>query len=132
MLLPGAGQRELRRHLAREPKAAAVARRELESLLDELSRAEVDTAALLTTELISNSVRHAGPSAGALLELDVLVTLTLVRVTVSDGGDGFTPDVPASGRPTDGHWGLQIVDRLADRWGVRTGAGTTVWFEIDR
>jgi hypothetical protein len=29
-------------------------------------------------------------------------------------------------------WGLYLVDRLADRWGIVTGDGTTVWFELTR
>ena len=30
-----------------------------------------------------------------------------------------------------GGWGLFLVDRIADRWGVRrTPSGTSVWFEI--
>jgi hypothetical protein len=29
-------------------------------------------------------------------------------------------------------WGLYLVDRLADRWGVTSDVGTTVWFELDR
>ena len=32
---------------------------------------------------------------------------------------------------TAGDWGMFIVDRVADRWGVDHGAGTLVWCEID-
>ena len=125
-------QRELHREMAREPQAAAVARRELEVLLGALERGQFDRIALLVTELIANSVLHAGPRAGGLLTLDVLVTDASVRATVTDGGNGFVPEVPASKDPTDGHWGLQLVHELADRWGVRTEGCTAVWFELDR
>jgi hypothetical protein len=33
------------------------------------------------------------------------------------------------------HWGMELVDRLADRWQVVPGEGrghTSVWFELDR
>ena len=30
-----------------------------------------------------------------------------------------------------GDWGMFIVDRVADRWGVDHRAGTRVWCEID-
>jgi hypothetical protein len=46
--------------------------------------------------------------------------------------------VPAPRKPGDVspyHWGLHIVDRIADRWAVvpPNGSGSTcVWFELDR
>jgi anti-sigma regulatory factor (Ser/Thr protein kinase) len=53
---------------------------------------------------------------------------------VTDSGPGFEPEQP---RPTPhvdrpGGWGLCLVDRLADRWGVDSGNRTAVWFELDR
>jgi len=90
-----------------------------------------DDAALLVSELMSNTVRHGGETA--------LVTATLrdgsLRVAVHDDGAGLPamhdelPDLSTtSGR------GLQIVDRVADRWGVELddgGPGKTVWFQLD-
>jgi hypothetical protein len=29
-------------------------------------------------------------------------------------------------------WGLQIVDKLADDWGIERGAQNCVWFELGR
>jgi len=34
--------------------------------------------------------------------------------------------------PPDGGWGRQLVDELADRWGITHAAGTHAWFELDR
>jgi anti-sigma regulatory factor (Ser/Thr protein kinase) len=84
------------------------------------------------TELIANSVLHAGPRAGGLLTLDVRISDTSARVTVTDGGPGFAPQVRTGEEATDGHWGLLLVEELSDRWGVETGKGTAVWFELDR
>jgi anti-sigma regulatory factor (Ser/Thr protein kinase)/DNA-directed RNA polymerase subunit RPC12/RpoP len=125
-------QRELHRQMVREPQAAGAARRELDLLLGELERGEFDLTALLVSELIANSVQQAGPRASGPLALDVSVTDASVRVTVTDGGGGFVPDVRTNKEPTDGDWGLQLVDELADRWGINTDSGTSVWFELDR
>lgn len=57
----------------------------------------------------------------------------VLRVEVSDPGEGFganVPDPPTARGP--GGWGLSLTERLADRWGVdREGGWTTVWLELD-
>ena len=55
-----------------------------------------------------------------------------LRVEVTDWGPGFTRGARPS-RPADavGGWGLVLVERLADRWGVMRNSFTRVWFEID-
>jgi anti-sigma regulatory factor (Ser/Thr protein kinase) len=127
-----APSRELQRQMVREPEAPAAARRELDLMAGELVPAERDIVALLTTELITNSVQHAGAEAGDLFALAVSITDRCVRVSVGDGGEGFRPDGRVNLQPTDGHWGLQLVEELSDRWGITTDAGTSVWFELDR
>jgi anti-sigma regulatory factor (Ser/Thr protein kinase) len=53
-------------------------------------------------------------------------------VEVTDRGKGFDPElVPPPRRSGIGGWGLYLVDRLADRWGVDGDRATRVWFEID-
>lgn len=130
---PGA-HRDIRRRFNREPVAAAAARRELEALSAELDRYELQVIALLTTELIANSVMHAGPGAGELLGLEVDVMPERIRVAVRDGGPGFVPSERQRIDP-DGHWGLHLVDTLASRWEVEVDGErdeTVVWFELDR
>jgi len=89
---------------------------------------------LLVTELVGNSVRHAGLDPADIITLDLEVRPGTVRVDVRDPGPGFSrpsfddqPPLGTSGR------GLYLVDALADRWGVsRTPGGEArVWFEID-
>ena len=54
------------------------------------------------------------------------------RRLVCDRGDGFTP-APRLGAPNEpGGFGLCRIGRLADRWGVDTDDGTTVWFVLRR
>jgi anti-sigma regulatory factor (Ser/Thr protein kinase) len=85
---------------------------------------------LLVTELVGNSVRHAGLAAGDQITVDFDVDHSRVRVVVSDPGPGITALVPV--RPGTSGYGLFLVDALADRWGVEAGAPeSSVWFEID-
>jgi hypothetical protein len=86
-----------------------------------------DDAQLLTSELVSNAVEHAG-GKGRVVD----VGPALVRISVTDG-DARLP-VMREGAPGDvGGRGLRIVHRLATRWGVderRDATGKTVWFEL--
>ncbi|MGH2715388.1 MAG: ATP-binding protein [Thermoleophilaceae bacterium] len=116
--------------LARGPDAAANARRGLARLRGDLDPPLMETLRLLITELVTNSVRHT--SAETIL-LRVLVRSSAVWTEVTDGGPGF--DAGATGA-ADGDrtgWGLFLVERLAERWGVsQNGDGTKVWFELRR
>jgi anti-sigma regulatory factor (Ser/Thr protein kinase) len=123
------------RRLAREPVAAGAARRVLRGLGGEIEQEVYEVAALLVTELIANSVLHAGPAAGEYLELEVAVMPDRVRVEVRDQGPGFAWRPRPDADPIAFHWGLQLVERLASRWDVEPGndgADTVVWFELDR
>lgn len=113
-------------------KAAASARRALGRLRGDLDAPLMETMRLLVTELVTNSVRHAG---GRAVELKVIVTRTAVLTEVRDAGPGFVPATEArrSVDEEDRGWGLFLVRRLADRWGVRRdGHRTSVWFELRR
>jgi anti-sigma regulatory factor (Ser/Thr protein kinase) len=85
------------------------------------------------SELVTNSVRHARLRPHDPIRLQVRVSDRLLRVEVSDPGEGFGANVPepvAARGP--GGWGLFLTERLADRWGVDRESGwTTVWLEVD-
>jgi anti-sigma regulatory factor (Ser/Thr protein kinase) len=92
-----------------------------------------DDILLLVTELVTNAVRHGG-SAGRPIGLELRRNNGRVHVEVADHGAEFEPP-PAPVRPSDtasrGGWGLFLVDRLAETWGVRpTQSGKCVWFEL--
>jgi anti-sigma regulatory factor (Ser/Thr protein kinase) len=114
------------------PTAARRARDALIGLRDGISTGPLEDARLLVSELVTNSIRHAGLGPDAWIDLRATATPNRFRVEVSDSGPGFQHrQQPISMYQTSG-WGLYIVERIADRWGVdRDGSRTTVWFEMD-
>jgi anti-sigma regulatory factor (Ser/Thr protein kinase) len=126
---PPPGDAAVSLRLPRRAESASTARRGVGRLAERLDRETLDDVRLLVTELVTNSVRHAG--RGAVVGLDVFVTQDNVRIEVSDAGRGFAPRPRTADQSAEGGWGLHLVERLADRWGVRQGGPTLVWLEID-
>src|SRR5690349_8856832 len=128
--MPSEGFRVL---LAGGPEASSRARAALASLRSDLDGPLVDNLRLLVTELVTNSVRHA---AAPRIELAVWVADATVRVEVDNPGMPFTAPASPRAKPgadQEGGWGLFLVDRLSDDWGVADDEGhTRVWFEIAR
>jgi anti-sigma regulatory factor (Ser/Thr protein kinase) len=116
--------------LPSEPGSVAEARSRIcDAIEPHLANGTSDTLRLLISELVTNAVKH-GDSA-APIELHAHWNAH-VRVEVQDHGHGFTP-APRSGALDEaGGFGLYLVGRLADRWGVETDGGTTVWFVLER
>lgn len=94
-----------------------------------------ETAVLLTSELVTNSIRH---SACRRLGEPVLITVTAcgpgLRVEVRDR-TGPTVPVPRTEEDAlnagmgEGGRGLVLVSALASDWGYeRSGPRTTTWF----
>jgi anti-sigma regulatory factor (Ser/Thr protein kinase) len=112
------------------PTAASAARRALtSSLSSSLTVGTLDDVRLLTTELISNSLRHSAMRGDDRVSLRARVDDGFVRVEVRDPGR----DGPPRLRDPQDHkrgYGLALVDRLARRWGVERNSDTVVWFEL--
>jgi anti-sigma regulatory factor (Ser/Thr protein kinase) len=102
---------------------------------DELGRSVhpqvLEDATLLVSELITNAVRHAPRGGSPEVELRLKIDDDRIRVVVSDPGAGFvaTPRLPTAAEGSG--WGLYLVDRIADRWGIITKDRNEVWFELD-
>ena len=111
------------------PQAAAEARRSLEALRPGVDDRIVDEAILLVSEIVSNSVRHAGLDRLDAIEVHVRGEGVGVHVDVFDPGPGFDVEQLRGPRP-DGGWGLWLLDRLSMDWGVERGDMTHVWFEL--
>jgi anti-sigma regulatory factor (Ser/Thr protein kinase) len=90
-----------------------------------------DTVRLLVTELVSNSVLHAGADDESTIKLRVVAGEHGARVEVEDRGPGFEPVAVEPDREHGGGFGLFLVNKLADRWGVEP-TPSRVWFEVDR
>jgi anti-sigma regulatory factor (Ser/Thr protein kinase) len=97
-----------------------------------LSRPLFNTVQLLVTELVTNSVRHSRSPANGHIELTAVVYADRVRVEVCDHGRGFEPRHGPPDRESASGWGLYLVDRLSQSWGMMTDGETRVWLEIDR
>jgi len=125
------GAESVRVQIAGDNEAAARARAELSRLHSMLDDPVLENVRLLVTELVTNSVRHAKASD---IELLVVVSRTRVHVEVANPGGGFEPR-PSGPEDSDTGWGLFLVDRLSDEWGVTQGNGADyqrVWFELAR
>jgi serine/threonine-protein kinase RsbW len=112
-------------------QAAGLARQATREALASWRAAPLEeTAVLLVSELVTNSVRHAR-STGPLLALRLESSGTCLRIEVHDGDSRW----PQPGTPTgldESGFGLVLVNALADRWGFRqTAAGKAVWAELD-
>lgn len=98
-------------------------------------------AILLTSEVVSNAVKHPGAKSDGRIELRVLRRGNVLRIEVANRREPWGIEASAE-RPgwdlrraepvaTSG-WGLQLVDRLAARWGtVHETRRTVVWFEVE-
>ena len=90
----------------------------LESLLD--------TAMLLTTELVTNAVIHAHSAVNVTIRRSI----DSLRVEVADSGGGALQMRAPSMESTNGR-GLQLMEALAAAWGTSAfEAGKLVWFEL--
>lgn len=83
--------------------------------------------ALLTSELVGNAVEHARTQ----IAVHIAVTDGRLRVSVEDRS-AAQPVQQVVGPAAHQGRGLDIVDHLADRWGVESppDEGKVVWFEL--
>jgi two-component sensor histidine kinase len=86
---------------------------------------------LLVTELVTNAVRHGGVGPDQAVRVRLARRTRSVRVEVAHPGNGFEHDPAPPPPDAAGGWGLLLVDRIADSWGITKGSsGTCVWFEL--
>ncbi|MGA5699954.1 ATP-binding protein [Peterkaempfera bronchialis] len=111
------------------PQSVGRARRIVHEVLGDAE--EADTAALLTSELVTNAVTH-GPSGE-----DLRIELTIWRadahwwVAVADSGELMpAPRTPPA--DSEGGRGLLLVTTLATTWGIlpRPTRGKAVYFAL--
>ncbi|MFK0292925.1 ATP-binding protein [Streptomyces sp. NPDC090442] len=117
----------------RDTRAAARARRLLETVSG-AGAASTDTAALLLSEVVSNAVRHADGATIKMVVAGDQVCGTITGAVFDSNADmGRGPrrgDAPLDELETGR--GLDILEALADAWGVTTVGdhGKWVWFRV--
>jgi anti-sigma regulatory factor (Ser/Thr protein kinase) len=125
------GRRGCRVRLATGPAAPAEARRRVRDAIRSWQvPVDLDAALLLTSELVTNAIRHeAGQGAQAVM-LAIASSRGRLRVDVHD----TSWSVPAVAEvPADAETGrgLLLVETLSDEWGFyRTPAGKAVYFTL--
>lgn len=109
----------------------STARRLLDEACGSVSGKVRGRARLAVSELVTNAIIHGKTERS--VDLTIHCSERLLRIEVVGGAPGFQPSrqrVPSTQRRSG--WGLDIVERVTDRFGVRSGAAAHVWFEIDR
>lgn len=126
------GESSVRRlDLPDSPLAPRIARRAVRETLRG-NGADEDTvhrALLLTSELVTNALRHAAAGGARQFWVEILVAAGTLRIAVHDG-DSTPPTPSQAGADAEGGRGLHIVATEAKEWGViRTPGhtGKTVW-----
>ncbi len=112
------------------PAAVGLARQQIDRLADRLSAEVLEDARLMVSELVTNGLRHGALTTGQQIELSIAIVAGILRVEVCDPGPGFTPAPRTGASPEGTGWGLVLVARLADRWGVHHDGVNRVWFEL--
>jgi anti-sigma regulatory factor (Ser/Thr protein kinase) len=110
------------------PAAPAEARRQVRAALSAWDiPADPDVAILLTSELVTNAIRH---EPGPAITLAITCSCGQLRVDVHDTARSCPVLVDASADAETGR-GLMLVATLAADWGVyRTPAGKAVYFTL--
>ncbi|MFI5955124.1 SpoIIE family protein phosphatase [Cryptosporangium sp. NPDC051539] len=112
-----------------DAKSPALARALARDVVEECGLASLsDEVALLTTELATNAVVHAGTA----MHIEVIGDAESITVRVTDGSRAVLgPSLPPP-MLAEGGRGLHLVDSLASEWGVAYGRqGKSVWFRLD-
>jgi anti-sigma regulatory factor (Ser/Thr protein kinase) len=113
-----------------EPESARRAREQLKtfrSVLDETSFVDL---CLLVDELVVEVLHDEGSQHGGVIELRAENDGERVHVAIAEGGGAYR--LPSRRpEPGDPGFGLTLVQRLSDRWGIRRERGrATVWLEM--
>jgi anti-sigma regulatory factor (Ser/Thr protein kinase) len=87
-------------------------------------------APLVVSELVTNSLLHAGLPDAAPVRVSAELAGGVLRLEVEDAGTGGAVRRRTPNRHGSGGFGLNIVDALAARWGVERDGGTMVWVEL--
>ena len=128
-------ERDVRRgcrvRLATGPAAPAEARRRVRDAIRSWQvPVDLDAALLLTSELVTNAIRHEAGQGAQPVVLAIASSRGRLRVDVHDTSRSLpaVAEVPADAETGRG---LLLVETLSDEWGFyRTPAGKAVYFTL--
>ena len=124
-------RRGCRVRLAAGPAAPAEARRRVRDAIRSWQvPVDLDAALLLTSELVTNAIRHEAGQGAQPVMLAIASSRGRLRVDVHDTSRSLpaVAEVPADAETGRG---LLLVETLSDEWGFyRTPAGKAVYFTL--
>jgi anti-sigma regulatory factor (Ser/Thr protein kinase) len=105
-----------------------------EWLAEKVAPCVLETALLLVSELVTNSVRHSGVPEGEGVVVRVDLWRDGCRLEVEDPGRDGVIAPQSQDLLKGGGMGLNLVQMLSERWGVVRAAGgpTRVWVQLPR
>ncbi|MFB7663132.1 SpoIIE family protein phosphatase [Kitasatospora sp. NPDC056138] len=113
--------------LAGDPSMAGHARRFVRRTLRSWGLTMlIDHAELLTSELITNALVHAGAPTEVRIFRNADLTVEVADI------DSHAPRIRRARASDEGGRGMHLINELAHRWGSRsTPEGKVVWFELE-
>lgn len=133
---PGPSRNPVRAPLLRvlpgRPESASAARELARQVLGDANPA-TETAMLLVSELVTNSVMHSrSGEPGGSVTVALCEGPTGILIQVCDNGGSSEPRVSAMpGNDAEHGYGLLLVDALADRWGtISSPEGRVTWCRV--
>jgi len=122
------GGRVARLTLEPNEDAPSHARLAIAELLGQTDEDVLERTTLLTSEVVTNSVKHADTDE---IRIEIRPAEGSVAVLVADDGPGFAPvALPGTIADTNGGFGLPLLDTLSESWGSGYDTEAWVWFEI--
>jgi anti-sigma regulatory factor (Ser/Thr protein kinase) len=115
------------------PEAPRVARAAVRGQLDaHLGEEQASDVALIVSELVTNSVRHASVGVDGEILVEALHLGDHLLVSVVDPGSSHIPHLADAHADQPSGIGLRLVARLSSSWGfARDGSGVTrVWCHL--
>jgi hypothetical protein len=113
-----------------EAESARRAREGLKPFRESMDDTSFSDLCLLVDELVVEALRAEDYSGPGLIKLRAELDGERVRVVVAQGGDAYR--LPSRRpEPGDPGFGLHLVQRLSERWGMRRDRDNAmVWLEI--
>ena len=118
-----------RLRLDRDPTTPAYARRRVREFCADMPVDLLATAQLLTSEVVTNAIRHGCGS----IEMHMSFDTKALRVGIADDSPRPPRLLRASPGSASGR-GIRLIEALASSWGttLHPGDGKTVWFSLRR